>query len=426
MAFRSLLCVASIAAALGACALVDPVDSRNDTIGRSLAKARNESIFLNLVRASHDHPLSFVTISNVTPTLTNTSVFGLPSFLEGPRIGGIAPSIAPLPSTSPYRDVIFGSTTASNSTAIGSNFNVSTQETAAFYTGFLKPIDLTVVDYFIRQGYSRELLFWLFTDSVEITHNGQTLGTRYDPPSDYGCNRTDRRNRCFSDFVHIAVVAGLTTEVQTLQRVGGASGGRGSNEQDKSGKPEVITVPRFCFSKTLQEQARAALDEKQLKDIQARYFDERITAFEPRCGDKWHPEDKVNKWIPTVLTFTVGRTKFTIIPRSAYGVFEFLGRLIRVQRDNPVPIGYIPPSREDEVKHPQLLSVTRGDDTEIVKVLFASEGLCFVHTWFYDGDYCVPEDAKNTKRVFGMLAQLIAIQTAASDLSMTPIVRVIQ
>jgi hypothetical protein len=38
----------------------------------------------------------------------------------------------------------------------------------------------------------------------------------------------------------------------------------------------------------------------------------------------------------------------------------------------------------------------------------------------------VPENATTTKRIFSLLAQLIAIQTAASDLSITPIVRIIQ
>jgi hypothetical protein len=33
---------------------------RYDIISRSLAKARNESIFLNLIRASHDYPLRSV------------------------------------------------------------------------------------------------------------------------------------------------------------------------------------------------------------------------------------------------------------------------------------------------------------------------------------------------------------------------------
>jgi hypothetical protein len=39
---------------------------------------------------------------------------------------------------------------------------------------------------------------------------------------------------------------------------------------------------------------------------------------------------------------------------------------------------------------------------------------------------CVPEDATNTKRVFSLLAQVIAITTAATDISITPVVRLIQ
>ena len=155
------LCGALLAGALGACAVVDPVDNRYDTVSRSLAKARNESIFLNLVRASHDYPLSFTVVANVTPSLTNTTSFALPSFLLGPH--------GPLRCQRRWiGDVIFGNTTAGNTTAVSTNFSVSTQETSAFYQGFLKPIDLQTLAYFIRQGYSRELLFWLFTDSFTL------------------------------------------------------------------------------------------------------------------------------------------------------------------------------------------------------------------------------------------------------------------
>src|SRR6202051_830636 len=107
---RALLAGALLAGSVGACGIVDPVDSRYDTVSRSLAKARNEAIFLNLVRASHDYPLSFTTIANVTPSLTNTSSFALPSFLEGPGaivrsgVGGAA-TISTFPSSSPFRDV---------------------------------------------------------------------------------------------------------------------------------------------------------------------------------------------------------------------------------------------------------------------------------------------------------------------------------
>jgi hypothetical protein len=77
-----------LAGVLAGCAVVDPVDGRYDTIGRSLAKARNESILLNIVRASHDWPLSFSTIANVSPSMTNTSILGVPTFLLGPNAPG--------------------------------------------------------------------------------------------------------------------------------------------------------------------------------------------------------------------------------------------------------------------------------------------------------------------------------------------------
>src|ERR1700692_1436304 len=116
MGFRSLSVVALVGLVVSACALVDPVDSRYDTVGRSLAKARHAAIFLNLVRASHDYPLSFTTIANVTPTLTNTTSLALPSFLLGPS-ARLAAGPALTPGFPPGRDVIFGNTTAGNTTA---------------------------------------------------------------------------------------------------------------------------------------------------------------------------------------------------------------------------------------------------------------------------------------------------------------------
>src|SRR5208282_6778136 len=88
------LAAAFLAGLSSACAVVDPIDQRYDTVGRSLAKGRNESIFLNLIRASHDYPLSFVTVANVTPSMTNTTTFGLPSFLFGPAINNVLPTAA--------------------------------------------------------------------------------------------------------------------------------------------------------------------------------------------------------------------------------------------------------------------------------------------------------------------------------------------
>jgi hypothetical protein len=411
MWFRMLLVGAGLGGVLTACAVIDPVDNRYDTVARSLAKARNEAIFLNLIRASHDYPLSFVTVANVTPSLTNTTSLALPSFLVGPTFHGVS-----LP-TSQDRDVVFGNTTAGNTTAVSTNFNVSTQETSTFYEGFLKPIDLQTLAYFIRQGYSRELLFWLFTDSFELLlPGGQQLGYHYSPPDDYGCSRIDKKHRCFVDWVHNAAFTGLTVEEKTSQAAGG-------------GKGSTTAYARFCFNQVLAQQAAGAVSPYLVKaatadlDIQpSALYNSPLT-----CGsDSWDPAANTGTAQPDILPLTFGPISFTIVPRSAYGVFEFLGTLMKIERRQITPsqYAYIPPGRGYATKPPALETV--HEDPNLMTVVQNLGGECFVHTWFQDGDYCVPEQATTTKRVFGLLAQLIAIQTAATDLSITPVVRVLQ
>lgn len=91
----------------------------------------------------------------------------------------------------------------------------------------------------------------------------------------------------------------------------------------------------------------------------------------------------------------------------------------------PLPGVWVPPNRQDVIGPPLLATVHPTLDQRLINVVEGGTD-CFSHTWFYDGDYCVPQEAATTKRIFGLLAQLIAIETAASDLSITPVVRIIQ
>jgi|SRR5579862_1077938 len=430
MLLRALVAGAFCAGLLSACAVVDPVDNRYDTISRSLAKARNEAIFLNLVRASHDYPLSFTTIANVTPSLTNTSTFGLPSFLEGP--GSVIKSgttvVSTFPTQSPFRDTLFSSTTASNATAVSTNFNVATQETSAFYGGFLKPIGLDTLAYFIRQGYPRELLFWLFTDSFELKAPGEELGFHFKPPDDLGCDPHDvQKHRCFIDWVHNATLNGLTVEEKTQERQSASKGGESGSA---TAKPTIYSYSRFCFNRVLAREAQALAPEFikwNRKDIDVTDAELYNGALE--CGSSsWHPERTANQPQEDILPlkFKGGLVSFRIVPRSAYGVFQFLGTLMRLKREGWDPNSYpnlYPSFRPWAAVIPPPLATVHADPNLIT---IATDSDCFVHTWFEDGDYCVPQQATTTKQIFSLLAQLIAIQTAASDLSITPVVRVIQ
>jgi hypothetical protein len=433
MLLRALVAGAFLAGALSACAVVDPVDTRYDTVSRSLAKGRDEAIFLNLVRASHDYPLAFTTISNVSPTMTNTSTLGLPSFLVGPPavLSTTVQTIQSLPN-SVGRDVVFGSSTASNATAVSTNFSVSTQETGSFYDGFLKPIDLITLDYFIRQNYPPELLFWLFADSFEIGPPGpHAIGFFYGPPVTYGCPETPLHgiHLCFKEWIKFAVLSGLTVELQSFQKPASGKSDGTDSKSGTSGKPQTTVVPRFCFSPLLQRKAAREMGDQEaarVGRVMSSLFN--IANAKPVCGTPWNAQADAKK--PQSDTFLLKPSpdvQFRIVPRSAYGVFEFLGNLMKVEQEKlqPLPAAYIPPNAiEDETGSPTL--VTTNSDHRLITVVANSSERCFAHTWFYDGEYCVPESAINTKRIFSLLSQLIAIETTASDLAITPAVRIIQ
>ena len=364
MLLRALVTGVLLAGLLSACAVVDPVDSRYDTVSRSLAKGRDEAIFLNLVRASHDYPLAFTTVSNVTPTMTNTSSFALPSFSIGPPnclpgLSGITHSTACTYGTGvPGAATALGSSTAANATAVSTNFSVSTQETGSFYTGFLKPIDLITLDYFIRQDYPAELLFWLFANSFQIGPAGpHSIGYSYNPPVTYGCPQTPLQGKhlCFKEWIKIAVLSGLTVELQSFQK---SSSGKSSSSDSKSGtssKPETTIVPRFCFSPLLVRKAALEMGEQEAARVKALVGSLFNPAnARPVCGTPWNAQAEAKKpQSDTFLLMPSPDLQFRIVPRSAYGVFEFLGNLMKVERENsqPLPSAYIPPNPfEDETE----------------------------------------------------------------------------
>jgi hypothetical protein len=432
MWWRVLLAGGLLAGLLSACAMTDPIDRRYDDIGRSWAQARNEAIFLNLIRASYNDPLSFTTVSNVTPSMTNVTGFALPSLSFGPPncLPGVSAisggtttrsTSCSFPTGIPGADVGLSNSTANNSTSVSSNFSISTQETSAFYGGFLKPIDLQTLNYFIRQGYPLELLFWLFADSFELQSGSpyDALRYEYNPPDSYGCPRHDTSHRCFREWIWVALLSGLTVEEKTIVT-------------KLSSKYDAEPVARFCFNPQLGQKAANEMGLAFAAYIQRKYM--HFSGHpSPVCGD-WDDKDAealLTNPQPDNFAFSVGGAIFHVVPRSAYGVFEFLGNLIRMQRDNIAPTpgkAYFwrsPLGEPDEAVTPPLLKTVDGEPP-LIAVVPPGDGRCFVHTWYLNSDFCVPENDTNTKLILSLLAQLIAIQTQATDLTITPLVRVIQ
>jgi hypothetical protein len=426
---RDLITGILLAGTLGACAVVDPVEPRYDTVNRSLAKARNESILLNIIRSSHDWPMSFTTVPQVNPSMQNVTTLGLPSFLVGPNprcvsvangvVGAACLAVPP----SPVRDVIFGNqNNLTNSTTVSSNFSISSLENGSFYSGLLSPVSLHDLNYFIRQGYSRELLFWLFADSIEIAFGRHAIGYQFDPPNDYGCPPQDPKKRCFREFMEIAVITGLTVEATTV-----SPGGKGKTEYS-----------RFCFDPVLAERGMKAMNPERLQLVMSRYVD-RGYKRSPTCGSDWHPGKEETEQADT-LQFQVGPLTFKIVTRSTYSIYQFLGKLLKQAREaNEQASGHGAEANggtdEWAVTRPNLprddemvpVLSTIHEDSNLLNIVTQATGECFVDTHFIDGNYCVPEKGSaNTKRIFALLSQLIALKTLTADLAITPAVRVVQ
>jgi hypothetical protein len=417
---------------LAACAMVDVVDPRYDSINRSTVKARNESILLNIIRASHNAPLNFVAFSRVSGTTTMVGSSGLPQVNVGPffptNVAGSSSLISP---PSPQRafgltkDTLGGTMTAQN------NFDISLFETKEFYAGLLRPVDLIILNYFIRQGYSRELLFWLFAESVRQTTMGMTIEFLNDLNPNLACQTLLGRQICFKDMIDVAVASGLTVETKVEEKPasadgsedGGAAGGRAGGKTGAksggqktgskskaggSGTRSTRTLARLCFDPVLAVRARKEYG----PEILTHLLTQSIANHHPRCKlDPWETGEGTDTLIFNFAGTPYGTVKYEIIPRSTFGIYQFLGKILAQQQEDYLTIRGTLYSTEDR----RILAVDRH-----------GMGGCLVDINFEEEYYCVPmHGAENTKRILGLLAQLLALNTDISDLAITPTARIV-
>lgn len=409
----TILCVASLAG----CSFTDSVDSRYETINRSTDAARNQAILINIIRASHAEPLNFVAFSKVSGTTSTGLGVGLPSFVVGPdRLQN-------------QKQFTFGNSTLNSTVSANSSFDIAVLDTKDFYGALLAPVDDLTLNFFQRQGYPRELLFWLFADSIRVTENGRTVEYRNEPSEMKSCEPP--RNLCFVNFVDAAVDAGFSVETRTVE----------TPVTGTDGKTKLVTKTeaRPCFDTVLQDRARRERD----SHVRTRPRLLTIAEVRPICGrDPW-PEKQTasstkkrggsastekteglklklystapqtplqSNRAPAIRALTPGGAQQTIeIPtRSTYGIYQYLGRILAENAMYKVRLDDA--GKEDA----QILTITDDDPSG-----------CFAEADYLGKHYCVPvQGAENTKRVIGLLAQLLALKTPQTDLPFTPTVRV--
>ena len=389
------LATAATMAVLPGCAYVDSVQSRYDNVNRNAAQARNESILLNIVRAGDNAPLNFVAFSRVTAVTSASGNLALPTFALGPD---------PAP-VSLQRVATVGDRALGSSSNVQNSMDLTILDSHDFYSALLSPVDLPTLSYFVRQGYSRELLFRLFTDSVRARVGGKDYEFPNDPAQ--SCQPGSKIPTCFDDMVAIAVASGLTAETR-IEQAPSTGKKKGAGTADA---PRYITFGRLCFDPVLAARAR--------REYSSDIFGKLLAApgaHRPQCRSKSWPKQTVDGSSDT-LTFDLPQTRlgpihFEIITRSTFGIYQFLGRMLArgtIENMQMEP-------RLDVLEDRRLLTLNAG-----------APGGCFAETSYRGVHYCVPEDgAEQTKRIFSLLAQLLALKTQSGDLAITPTVRVTQ
>ena len=313
------LAASVLAASVGACAVIDRPDPRHDTINRAAANARNELILLNIIRASHSVPLNFVAFSRVSGSQSAQANVGLPAFGLGP---------VPLVS-SVQKQTVFGSSVFNANTNVNNSFDISILESREFYHGLLTPVDLATVNYFGRQGYSRQLLFWLFVESVRETYNGKTYEYRNDPNAAFSCDPDfPRRRRCFRDVINDALANGVTTQIETVTRI------------TNQGRTISTVYGRICQDEVLARRA------KEYSGIFSVMFPSPRAAASlgsAGCRESRRPRGKARRQqrnrvegSPDTLTFELVNhypIKYEIVSRSTFGIYQYLGGVLRNRDD---------------------------------------------------------------------------------------------
>jgi hypothetical protein len=386
---------ASLAALLCGCAYVDSLESRYDNVNRNAAQARNESILLNIVRAGDNAPLNFVAFSRVTTITSATATAGLPTFALGPP---------PVPTTV-GRDVTLSDRSLSASSNVANSMDLTVLDSRDFYTALLSPVDLPTLTFFLRQGYSRELLFRLFTESVRMQIAGKDFEIRNDPRDP--CDDVLGQTICFNDMVDVAIASGLTAET----RIDRLSTPKKKTAASSSSEPNQVILGRLCFDSVLARRAHFEYSPEIFTKLLAPPASHR-----PRCGSFSWPKQTLSGSTDT-LTFDLpnsrfGPIHFRIVTRSTFGIYQFLGRIIALGETETVQME----ARLQAIEDRRLLAVTSS----------SLDG-CFVDVSYKGTNYCIPQrGAEQTKRIFSLLAQLLALKTQASDLAITPTVRVSQ
>lgn len=384
-AARNTMLFGLLSSCIVGCAVVDNVGPRTEVMNLTMADYNAYATLLNIVRASQHEPLNFVAVTQGSPNTSFTGNAAAPSY-----------TFAPWHLT---QQVVGGNTATG---AVSNALTVQPLDDPASWQAMLTPVDVATIGFFIKQGYPRELLFWLFVDKLRRKIGPNQYQEFNNDPVD------KERVLLFLGNMAKLILEGLTVEIE-----------RGA---PKSGQ---YPTSRICFSKAESELA-AAIATKNLptlgggpnvparppfpleRDICGGWLpgqaqagaDSQGAGSKACCSSTPSPAKKAPN--PLVWYDVPGGT-WEFSTRSAYAVYQIMGRWLE--------------------KDLRMDLITVEDDQHLIDITKDQPGICFANLFYKGRQYCVPEYAYNTKRTFAILHQVAGLNIAHAQTPGTLTVR---
>jgi hypothetical protein len=382
-----------VALSLTSCTNYRLISYQATEYNRALEQNNNEVLLLNILRASERRPLYFTALSKFSGTGVSAGAsLGIP-------FGGA--------STPSY--------TLSPTTTISPAFDVGPLDTQEFMRGFLQPVGLDLMEYYLKQGWPPNLILALFVARVrqgdEVVLDNYPLNE-----SNYECFRRYMNYHETSDLqpirlktikedspVGAPIQASSAADIKSLVELS-KQDNLSLQEDKKSNTFQLIkheTHYSFCRGENCKEGG-------------ARRTKGTVSIFSLLSEDYQTDKSSCISQQPKKNAELEG------ILRSPEGILYFLGEIVRKELSSK----YIPSVEICKGNEAPLFIVrpaTLADSNPYLKVEY--DGKTYViPRQNTDGDLCT---GQRSMHALSLLSQLIGMQKSAKDLPSTQSVRII-
>ncbi len=306
----------------------------------------NENILLNVVRASQNMPMSFLDIPSIIGTGNVVADARLNAKLPSQNASSIPGFFSPGPGSETSASV--GLTVNS-----GFTFTQSSLDNSEFMKSFLKTIPVGLVGFKgTQQLLPRALSYTLLIESIELQNDKNVVRRFQNDPADPDYEK-------FQEFLYVLIEAGLTVETQKTSvpigppltkaelaniyekfapslLIGNAAGGAVIDRTSGS-QPATYQLSR------IEEKTKLCINKFRAQQMLGELLSE--AAF---CNDSPRYQ-RTNNFVDVINNFTKEfpqqkDMRLAITLRSTGNIFDFLGRVVRIQLDqnNPKIITLMP------------------------------------------------------------------------------------